>query len=51
MVSPLGSDPRTQLDVFAVVVRNIAVPVDFEIVGKLAQPVFPGGTVAVPLET
>jgi hypothetical protein len=48
---PLGSDPRTQLGVFAVAVRNIAVPVDFAIVGKLAQTFFPGGTLALPFET
>jgi hypothetical protein len=35
----------SQLGVFAVALRNIAVPVDFAIVGKLAQMVFPGGDV------
>jgi hypothetical protein len=50
-VSPLGCDPLTQLGVFAVTLRNIAVPVDFAIVGKLAQTVFPGGAMADPIET
>jgi hypothetical protein len=47
-MGPLVSDSTTQLDVFAVAVRNIAVPVNFEIVGKLAQTVFLGGAVADP---
>jgi hypothetical protein len=40
----------TQLanSVFAVVSRNIAVPVDFAIVGKLAQTVFPDGVPPLP---
>jgi hypothetical protein len=32
--TPLGCHPRTQLGVFAVSLRNIAVPVDLAIVGK-----------------
>jgi hypothetical protein len=48
VMGPLVSDSTTQLDVFAVAVRNIAVPVNFEIVGKLAQTVFLGGAVADP---
>jgi hypothetical protein len=39
-VAPLVCDPISQLGFFAVVSRNIAVPVDFAIVGKLAQTVF-----------
>jgi hypothetical protein len=42
-MAPLGRDPHTQLGAFAVSQRNIAVPADFAIVGKLAQTVFPGG--------
>jgi hypothetical protein len=37
--------------VFGVVFGNIAVPVNFAIVGKLAQTVFPGVTSAIPFET
>jgi hypothetical protein len=48
---PLRLDPIRQLDVFAVVVRNIAVPVDLAIVGKLAQMVFPGHEGSPPFET
>jgi hypothetical protein len=48
---PLGYDPLTQLWVFAVALRNIAVPMDFVIVGKLAQTTFPGDAVAIPFET
>jgi hypothetical protein len=40
-------DPRSQLGALAVVVRNITVPVDFVVFGKLAQTFFPGGAVAV----
>jgi hypothetical protein len=36
--------------VFGCSFRNIAVPVDFWVVGKLAQPVFPGGAVIVPFK-
>jgi hypothetical protein len=32
----LGSDPITQQDIFALELRNIAFPVHFAIVGKLA---------------
>jgi hypothetical protein len=45
----LGSDPISQL-VFFVVSRNIAVPLDFAIVGKLAQTVFPDGVPPLPSE-
>jgi hypothetical protein len=38
-VIPLLADPRSQLGVFAR--RNIAVPVDSVIFGKLAETVFP----------
>jgi hypothetical protein len=38
VIGPLVCDPHTQLGVFAVVSRNIAVPVDFAILGKLAPP-------------
>jgi hypothetical protein len=48
---PLGSDPRSQLGVFDVVARNIAVSVDNAIVGKFAQTVFPGGDPDFPFET
>jgi hypothetical protein len=43
-VQPASSDrgPTTHLFVFAVPFKNIAVPVDFVIGGKLAQTVFPG---------
>jgi hypothetical protein len=44
-MKPLVCTPRTKLGVFAVLCGNIAVPVDFAIVGKLAQTVFPGGVV------
>jgi hypothetical protein len=37
----LGSDPTAQIEVF-VVVRNITVPVDFAIVGKLLSNGLPG---------
>ena len=47
---PLVRDPRSQLGVFAVVARNIAVHVDFAIVGKLAQKFIPGGYLAVPAQ-
>jgi hypothetical protein len=50
-VAPLGRHPRTQLGVLAGVSWNIAVPVDFIIVGKLAQTFFPGWAAAVPFET
>jgi hypothetical protein len=39
----LGCDPRSQLIVVAVVRRNITVPLNNAIAGKLAQTVFPGG--------
>jgi hypothetical protein len=42
VVSPLACDPPTLLDVLDVVVKNIAVSVDFAIFGKFAQTVFPG---------
>jgi hypothetical protein len=46
-MGPLGLDPRSQLGVL----RSIAVPLDFAIVGKLAQMVFPSGAEAAPFET
>jgi hypothetical protein len=50
---PLGFDPQSQLGVFAASLRNIAVPVDFAIVGKLTETFFPGVAVAIsfPFET
>jgi hypothetical protein len=48
---PLGYDPLTQLWVFAVALRNIAVLVGFAILGKLAQTLLPGVALAVPFET
>jgi hypothetical protein len=36
-------DPISQLGVFVRIEEHSAVPVDFAIVGKLAQTVFPGG--------
>jgi hypothetical protein len=45
---PLGSDPPSQFEVFAVVARDIAMLVDFAIVGKLTQTIFPDGAVADP---
>jgi hypothetical protein len=42
VIDLLGCDPLTQFGVFAVALRNIAVPMDFAIVGKLAQTDFPG---------
>ena len=47
-------DPPTQRGVFAVpLLSDIAVPVDFAIVGKFAQTVFPGdcGAFDAPFET
>jgi hypothetical protein len=38
-IEPLSRDPLSQLD-GAVVVRNIAVPVDSAVIGKLAQTFF-----------
>jgi hypothetical protein len=43
--------PKHPTCVFAVDLRDIAVPVKFVIVSKLAQAVFPDGAAAVPLET
>jgi hypothetical protein len=37
VISPLVCDPITQLGIFAVLFRNIAVPVDFAVGGKLAN--------------
>jgi hypothetical protein len=48
VIAPLVTDPPTQLGVFAVVCRNIAVPVLFAIVGKLAQTTFPYAAEVVP---
>jgi hypothetical protein len=39
---PLGSDPTSQLGIFAATPRNIAMPVDFAIVRKLVETGFPG---------
>jgi hypothetical protein len=47
----LDFDPQTQLGIFAVAARNVAVPVDFAIVGKLAQTLSSGGAITVPFET
>jgi hypothetical protein len=49
VIAPLDFGPQTQLGVLAVAVRNIAVSVDFAIVGELAQTVLPGGAVVVLL--
>jgi hypothetical protein len=43
-------DPSSQLGVFAVTLRNVAVTVSFAIGGKLAQKVVPGIAAALPLE-
>jgi hypothetical protein len=45
------ANPISQLQVFAAVKRNVAVPVDFAIVGKFTETVFPGCTGALPFET
>jgi hypothetical protein len=47
---PLGLDPRTQLLVFAVSLRNTTVPVDSATVGKLAYTAFPSGAEQIPFE-
>jgi hypothetical protein len=47
VLTPLGCDPPYQLGVSAVYLRNIAVPVDFSIVGKFTQTVLPGAGAAV----
>jgi hypothetical protein len=49
IVMPLFFDTHTQLGIFAVALRNVAVPVSFAIDGKLAQTLFAGGAVAVLL--
>jgi hypothetical protein len=51
VMAPLVTDPRTQLCLFAVLCWDIAVPVDFAIIGKLAQNIFLIGAVAIPFET
>jgi hypothetical protein len=48
---PLGFDPRTQFRVFAVFFRNITVPVEFAMVGKLTQTIFLGGAANGPFKT
>jgi hypothetical protein len=48
VLHPLSSNPRSQL--CPVCPRNIAVPIDFAIVGKLAQTVFPGGAEVIPFK-
>jgi hypothetical protein len=51
VIAPLGLDPRSQLGVFAVAFRNIAVPVEFAIVGKFTQTAFPVAEVDPPIES
>jgi hypothetical protein len=51
---PLGSDPTSQLGVITISLRNIAVPVVFAIVSKLAETIFPDDDAAFatfPFET
>jgi hypothetical protein len=50
LCAPLGSDPRSQLAFSLLSSRNIAVPLDFAMVGKLAQTVFPDGVPPLPSE-
>jgi hypothetical protein len=47
-LATLVSDPITQL---GETTRSIAVPVDFAVVGKFTQRVFPGGDADAPFET
>jgi hypothetical protein len=51
-MAPLCVDPVIQLEILVLDSSNIVVPVDFAIVGKLAQTVFSGyGTIDTPFET
>jgi hypothetical protein len=47
----LAFDPTSQLGVFATAPRNIAMPVDFAIVGKLVETLLLDGALTAPLKT